>query len=48
MRQAIVKRRFSHNGVTHQPGDAIEIPDSQFNDWRAVGLVAAKPRPRSK
>lgn len=41
--KAIVKRSFRHGDDKHAKGASIDIPESQFDDWKAAGLVKAAP-----
>lgn len=57
--QGIAARRFSTavrgRKRTFQPGEAVNLPDNQFADFQAVGLVAPKrkvakraPKPKTE
>lgn len=48
MKSAIAKRRFTHDGVTYQVGQLITLPETQYRDWLAAGMIKAQPKQRNK
>lgn len=41
-------RTFKLGRAVYQAGDPVELPENQFNDFAAVGLVRAAPKRAAK
>lgn len=45
--EATAVRAFSLDGTFHEKGAALSLPDNQFADLKAVGLVSAAPKAKA-
>jgi hypothetical protein len=45
--EAIAVRGFALDGVSHAKGAALSLPENQFADLKAVGLVEKAPKAKA-
>lgn len=43
--RAVALRRFGHLGRIYDKGKIFSLPENQFEDWLAAGLVQQAPPP---